>query len=61
MLAERLALGKQSPDGRPVSPAPAVIDMARRGASQIKALLTRRPRVTSVDGPALSRARQVFC
>lgn len=61
MLAERLALGKQSPDGRPVSPAPAVIDMARRGASQIKALLTRRPVVVAADAPVLSRSRQVFC
>lgn len=58
MLAERLALGKQSPDGRPVAPAPAVIDMARRGASQIKALLTRRPVVIAADAPVLSRSVQ---
>jgi hypothetical protein len=60
MLAERLALGKARADGRAVSPAPAVIEMAARGRNQIRALLTRRPIVTPADLPVLSRSVQAF-
>lgn len=60
MLAERLALGKIDRNGNPVAPAPAVIAMARNGETKLKALLTRRPRVTSADGPVLSRSRQAY-